>query len=170
MPQPNDCCCCCFSSKSGVIIISVISVISFFVSLMETIAYRDIYWVFLPVTICYFIVTMNCLRLMTAHGTVYDVITRYRLFYNYMINIVIFCNAWNLICRLVWPHSYIEEICRHEPKCIDSQRNFNTVPIIVVLQLPSIILQTYFCSVIKLYADRGKRERDQARNRQEIIN
>ena len=170
MPANNDCCCFCFSSKSGVIIIGVLAVISFFVTLMETIAYQDIYWVFLPLTISYFIVTMNFIRLMTTHGTVNDVITRYRLFYSYLVNVVILCNVWSLICRLVWPQAYLEEICNHDDKCIDDQKDLNTVPVIIALQFPNILIQAYFCSVIKLYADKGRQERNQTRERQQIIN
>ena len=140
MPPNNDCCCFCFSSKSGVIIIGVLTFISFFVYLMQTIAYDSIWWMFIVPTVSFFIVSMNFLRLRSTHGTNIDVITRYRLFYSYLINIVITTNVWNLVARLVWPEQYIYEICRFDNTCIEQQRDYNTYPIIIALQIPPFLI------------------------------
>ena len=119
MPANNDCCCFCFSSKSGVIIIGVLTAISFFVYLMQTCAYRDYWWFFFPQTVSFFVVLMNFLRLWTASGGDLDVAARYRLFYNYLMNVVILSNVWILVVRLVWPQEYISEICRFNEECIE---------------------------------------------------
>ena len=97
----NDNCCCFFSSKTGVILIGVLSAWSFFVFLMQTCAYRGHWWFFFPQTVIYFVVTMHFVRLWKVYGTESDVATSYRLYYNYLINVVFLSNAWMIVVRLV---------------------------------------------------------------------
>ena len=158
MPPSDNCCCCCFTLKTGVTLIGILTWIVFIENLFLTIAYHDIWWYFLPTTILLFIAGIKWLTVSAAFGKPYDAKARLRFFYTYLFDVVILCNAWTLVYRIVWRNNFIFYICEGSEDCIEANRQINSVGVIVGMQLPYIFLDCYFCYVIKLYADKGKRE------------